>query len=707
MNPQAKIGVFACECGGEISCILDIKKLLNKAAREEDVTLTTRLPYGCTPDGTAAIQHSIASGMVNRVVILGCSPRLMEKRFQKVCGEAGLNPFLLEMVNLRDQCAWIHRSEPGFANIKAWDLVRGGIARARYLDPVNPVRTTIHPQVAVIGGGISGMTSALYFSDQGIKVKLIERENDLGGNALKPGCAIPGNNGCEAVAKELSERVRKSDHIEVLTRAEPVAVQGSYGNYKIKLKTARRTRKIKCGAVVLAVGAEEFTPAGYHGYGENPKVITQSEMRQKLSDDAELWGVKNVVMIQCVGARNSHRPYCGRTCCLTAVQNATYLKTRHPDISVTVLHRDMPVEPGPDRITLNNAHDLGVRFLRLNQDTPPEVTVPEVVVQPDNGRRVRIPYDLVVLSTPMIPRESSKDLARAFQVCTDRFGFFPDTLPNLKPHQYSQPCIRSVGCAHWPCTHEEAAHQAYSRSAGLASIIGQREVISGSATAIVRAEICRGCGTCLEWCPFDIPVLKAGFGENRVCFIDPFLCRGCGSCIVHCPTGAATIANLDDERFYHILDAVLSDRKDTVLKVIGFLCEWSGYAAADLAGKQKKPLPPEVIPIRVPCAGRVSTALVLQAFAAGADGVIISACEKGDCHYVGGNSNCAAIVDDTVNLLGLLGIEDTRFRLIHVGPENVDGFSKALDDFVFDVKKLEGKVPGPVHARVDNQVNRM
>jgi len=231
-------------------------------------------------------------------------------------------------------------------------------------------------------------------------------------------------------------------------------------------------------------------------------------------------------------------------------------------------------------------------------------------------------------------------------------------------------------------------------------MLQKAEVSSTHANAIVDASICRGCGTCIEWCPFHIPILKNSPGDNSISFIDPFLCKGCGTCVVHCPSGAAMIGNLEDNTYYSVIEAALSDRDLSKSKIITFLCDWSGYAAYDLAGARRRNLPGEVIPIRIPCAGRISTGMILYAFALGADGVLVCACEEGDCHYQNGNTNCATVSLDTQNLLSLLGVEKSRYRMIYINPVDVKDFCEILEDFVEIINQSEPSVPTPIYAEI-------
>ena len=698
MRNQLKIGVFACECGGEISSTINLNQLLKKTSSLGHVSLTEIIPYGCSPDGEEIIHQKILSNTLDRVVLLGCSPRIMEQKFQKICNDAGINPFLLEMVNLRDQCAWVHQSIPESANEKAWDLVRMGIARSLHLSPKEVLKTSIHPEAAVFGSGVAGMTSALSLADRGITVNIVEKEKNLGGTAYSINGFLPSIETRKKILEKLIERVKASPNINILTQAEPVEVNGSYGLYEITIKVGKRTKKIKCGAIILATGSEELKPEGYYSYGKNKKVITQSELGKIVLENPSLSGLKNLVMIQCAGARNEERPFCGRICCLDAIDNAIFLKQKNPDLCLTVLHRDIPVEPGPDEKKINQARELDIKFIRFAEDQPPGLTSRTVNGRTDRGKPFKLPYDLVLLSTPQVPDESLHTLAHLFHIPVDQTGFFSMTPPDLKPHQFMEPCIYAVGNANQPSTIHEASNEAFRKSSRLASLIEKQEIISSHISAWVDANICRGCGTCTEKCPFDIPLLREGRENNLISFIDPFLCNGCGICTVHCPNGAVSIPNLEDETLTHMVEAALSTRETSGSRIIVFLCEWSGYAVADLAGSKRKPLPREIVPIRIPCAGRISTGLILKAFSSGADGIQVYACRNNQCHYLNGNGNCEAVLADTLNLMNLLGIERERFQMVKVDPTDIYTFTNSLKNFVSVIDRLEIPIVNSIHA---------
>ncbi|MBI2193625.1 MAG: hydrogenase iron-sulfur subunit [Planctomycetes bacterium] len=687
-----KIGVLVCRCGDEIAGALDVDRIVQEVARLPGVALAQTVPYGCGPEGEERLQEIIRGGRINRLVLAGCSPRLMEKRFHHVCGESGLNPSCTEMVNLREHCARVRPRDGSPAERKALALVRMGLERVRARQPASRLRAELVAAAAVVGGGIAGMTAAVSLAEQGIPVKLIEREASLGGLAVRLGTGgTPGTSTSDPCIR-IAERVRRCPNIEVITQAEVRSVTGSYGNYTIELAVDGGRRSIQVGAAILAAGSQVLRPEGLYGYGRNPRVITQLDLEERLTRPGVLEGVSRIVMIQCAGSRIPERPACGRICCAWSVHNAIRIRRASPGAAVTIVHGDLVQEAGLDARVLEEARRLGVQFVKWAGNGRPEVTESAVIAVTEADGRVELAYDWVVLSTPRVPWESTRGLARAFRVPVDNLGFLPDSLPRLKPDQYAEPCVRVAGNAHGPCSAAEAMEQAYGRAAQIASLLRRREVLACPRPARVELEACRGCATCRDVCPFDVPVLSTGNGSIAHSSIDPFLCKGCGGCAVHCPTGAITMEGSPDVLFYREIEAALAGRDGGPAPAIAFVCEWSGYALWDLAGTRGVPLPAEIIPVRIPCAARVSPGFILSAFGHGASGVLVCACQRNDCHYLSGNLLAEQVFQDTARLLRLLGIEGERLRMEWLSPMDLEGFQDRLEEFASRLKACQGSV---------------
>ncbi|MEJ2735266.1 MAG: FAD-dependent oxidoreductase, partial [Anaerolineae bacterium] len=384
-----RIGVFICHCGHNIAGYLDVAALVEAAQALPNVAVVRDSLFTCSDAGLAEIRSVIAEHNLNRVVVASCTPRTHEPLFQTTCEEAGLNRYLFEFVNIRDQCSWVHMQEGDRATQKAKDLIRMGVAKASLLEPLEEKELAVQPAAAVIGGGIAGMTAALSLAQRGFAVTLVEREPALGGVLRHLDKLYP----TRADAQELVDRyvadVNDNPHIEVLTSTQVRNVQGYIGSYELLVhsKEYGMDLPIQAGVIVVATGAEEFKPVGMYGYDDDPRVITQQELEQLLvaKPDQSLFPdtpttTSTVVMIQCVGARDETHAYCGRTCCLTAMKNAMLLKERDPQTEVYVLYRDIEVHGTHFEDYYAQARDLGVIFTRYTPDSPPEVAEGRVIV---------------------------------------------------------------------------------------------------------------------------------------------------------------------------------------------------------------------------------------------------------------------------------------------------------------------------------------
>ncbi|MBI4230284.1 MAG: hydrogenase iron-sulfur subunit [Planctomycetes bacterium] len=307
------------------------------------------------------------------------------------------------------------------------------------------------------------------------------------------------------------------------------------------------------------------------------------------------------------------------------------------------------------------------------------------LLSPGDGNRIAtLRVGGVVLAT----EGDAREMAKVFRLPLDAEGFIPDLQPDLKPEQYAPPAVVVVGHAHGSCTAGEAVAQATLRAASLAALLARQQVEAPASHARVDAARCRGCAACRAACPFDIPVMEPREGGVSVSRIDPFLCKGCGGCVAHCPTGAATIPGLEDRTYAEEIGSALAGGAWGPAKVVAFLCSWSGFAAAELAGVRRMALPPGVVPVRIPCAARLSAGLVLEAFSRGADGVVACVCADGECHYLRGNADWAAASASTARLLGLLGIDAARFGTLPVQATDSLGFRDRLLRFVSRVEGL-------------------
>jgi heterodisulfide reductase subunit A len=569
-----RIGVFVCHCGHNIAGYLDVPALVEAARQLPHVVLATDSLFTCSDAGLAEIRSAISQHNLNRVVVASCTPRTHEPLFQATCEEAGLNRYLFEFVNIRDQCSWVHMNDGIGATQKAKDLIRMGVAKAALLGPLVESELAVQPAAAIIGGGMAGMTAALSLARRGFAVTLIEREAELGGILRHLDKLYPTHTDARALVASHVAEVRDHPHIELLTSTNVRSVEGYIGNYELGVHSRQygMDLQIQAGVIVVATGAEEFKPTGMYGYGSDPRVITQQELEQRLAAENLETALQSVVMIQCVGARDEIHPYCGRTCCLAAMKNALLLKQRDPGTEVYVLYRDIEVHGTHFEDYYGQARDLGVIFTRYAPENPPEIVDGRVVIFDELlGARLGIPYDLLVLSTPMVPRPGSRELAQMLKVPVDEYGFFLEAHVKLRPLDFATDGVYLCGSAHWPAHLDEAISQAYGAAARAATILAKDKISASGVVAQVEEYLCRACKRCAEVCEFgaiefvemDQPVgLYGQPGQppvRTVARVNAVLCKGCGACAVVCPTDAMQASHFTSRQVTAMIQAALQD----------------------------------------------------------------------------------------------------------------------------------------------------
>ncbi len=560
-SPQAqgkeiRIGVFVCHCGSNIAGHLDVGAVAEYARTLPDVVFVQENMYTCSDAGLTEIKTAIANEGLDRVVVAACTPRTHEPLFRETCREAGLNPYLFEFVNIRDQCSWVHMREPELATEKAKDLVRMGVSKARLLEPLEEQEVPVEPSALIIGGGMIGMIAALNLANRGFEVKLVEQEPELGGLLLQLDKLYPTQeDALPQVATRVAE-VQNHSRIEVFTSAALHEVKGFVGNYEVIVRDREgRQSSFKIGAIIVATGAQVFEPEGMYGY-DGKRVITQFELEERLKEEEV--NADRVVMIQCVGARIPERPYCSRICCTTAIKNGLEIKARRPDAEVYILYRDTETQGTRYEAYYTRAREAGIQFIRYSLRHPPEVSAERVLVYDELlGARLSIPYDLVVLSTPLVARDGAHQLAQMLKVPVDEHGFFLEAHVKLRPLDFATDGVYVAGAARWPAHLEETITQAYGAAARAATILSKDEVVSSGVVAQVNEALCRGCGRCVEICEFGAPSLVEMAPGVEIARVNPVMCKGCGACASVCPTGAMQACHFTDEQVTAMVRAAL------------------------------------------------------------------------------------------------------------------------------------------------------
>ncbi len=457
-----RIGVFVCRCGTNIGRVVDVTKVVEYARSLPHVEFAAESLFTCSTDSTRQIADAIKEHHLNRVVVAACTPATHEPLFMETMREAGLNKFLFEMANIRNQCSWVHE-DPALATEKSKDLVRMAIARALTLEPIRQLQAPVTQKALVIGGGLSGMTASLSLARQGFHSYLVEKSDRLGGQLNRLRYTLDGGEIREQLTR-LVDEVNAEDRIKVFTNAEVTAFGGHVGHFHATVKANGEVEDIDIGAVIVATGAREYKPSEYL-YGDNPRVLTQLELEEKVSREPdEIKKANTIVMIQCVGSRDEEHVYCSRVCCGQAVKNALKLKELNPQARIYVLHRDIRTYAAQE-LKYKEARELGVQFLRYDPEHKPEVsqvngalsvTAQDVSI----GALLDIRPDLLVLSTGIEPDETNTTLGPLLKVSLDRDGFYLEAHLKLRPLDFASDGMFLCGLAHSPKHIEESIAQA-------------------------------------------------------------------------------------------------------------------------------------------------------------------------------------------------------------------------------------------------------
>jgi heterodisulfide reductase subunit A-like polyferredoxin len=490
--------------------------------------------YTCSTDTQEGIIRAIDEHGLNRVVVASCTPRTHEPLFQETLCEGGLNKYLFEMANIRDQCSWVHASFPEEATDKAEDLVRMAVARAATLEPLRETSFQVNQKGLVIGGGLSGMTAALSLARQGFEIFLVERERELGGN-LRGAYYTLTEEDIQGRLASIIEEVERHERIRVLRGAEILEFTGHVGKYRTKVKADGKEHDLEHGAVIVATGGAEYGPEEY-SYGQSERVLTQRELEEAIGKGAfSASEVQNVVMIQCVGSREEGHMYCCRVGCSEAIKNALRLKELNPEANIFVLFRDMRTYAF-NELYYQKARQAGIVFIRYELDRKPQVRAE------NNGFRVRVfdeavkaeievPADYVILTASIRPHPSNEDLSTVLKVPLNPDGFYLEAHMKLRPLDFANEGMYLCGLAHSPKLMKECISQAQGAAARASTVLSKQFLSVGGAVAVVDQDRCVACLTCVRECPFGAPAIT----EEQVVFIEPASCQGCGMCASACP----------------------------------------------------------------------------------------------------------------------------------------------------------------------------
>ncbi|HOX38307.1 MAG TPA: FAD-dependent oxidoreductase [Candidatus Brocadiia bacterium] len=554
-----RIGVFVCHCGSNIASVVDVKEVVEQTRKLPHVVFADHKTYTCADDSQDLMKEIIRNMRLNRIVVASCTPRTHEPIFRDTLRDAGLNPYLLEMANIRDQCSWVHAGDAEKATRKACDLVRMMVARAATLQPLREETVPVRNAALVVGGGLAGMTAALALADQGFPVHLVEKSGELGGTARSIYRTLDGQD-VQAFLAETIQRVTGNPRITVHRETKVVKVAGHVGEFSSTLNTKGVSSEIEHGVVVVATGATEKKPAAY-GYGSSDKVMTQLELSERLGGKTlSLPPNATVVMIQCVEQRDEARPYCSRVCCATAVKNALQLRESHPVARIMVLYRDMRTY-GFREAAYKEAREKGVLFVRFDPESPPKVGVAASGVtvaarEPALKRELEVKADLLVLAAPIAPRAEREEISELLRVPLNADGFFLEAHMKLRPVDFASEGLFLCGAAHAPKFISETISQAIAVAGRAASILSRKEMPVSGQTAFVDSSKCISCMTCVHVCPYMAPMV----GRDSKAEIQGAVCMGCGSCASECPARAISLRHYMETQVLAAMDGLLGTR---------------------------------------------------------------------------------------------------------------------------------------------------
>jgi heterodisulfide reductase subunit A len=544
-----RIGVFVCRCGTNIAGVVDVPAVAEYARTLPGVAYVEENLFSCSQDTQEKIGQVIKEQRLNRVVVAACSPLTHEAVFQETMANAGINKYLFEMGNIRNQCSWVHGGESEAATEKAKDLVRMAVAKVGQLAPLSEPEITVNQAALVIGGGISGMTAAKNLAEQGYHTFLVERGDVLGGQARSIYETWRGEDVQQNLAG-LIEDVQSHKDIEVYLNSELKQVDGFVGNFTSTIETDGKEKILEHGIAIIATGASELKPDQYL-YGEDPRVLTSLELDGKfIDDDPSLGKLRTAVFIQCVGSRIEERPYCSKVCCTHSIMNALTLKERNPEMDVFVLYRDIR-SYGLREDLYREARTRGVTFIRYDFDREMKVARDgeDLRVRFTSyvlGREVEIRPDLLVLATAIVP-PSGNSVVQLFKVPVNDDGYFVEAHVKLRPSDFATDGVFVCGLAHSPKPIDESIAQGLGAASRAVTVLSQKRMFGNAIVAQINPESCVGCQGCLAVCPYEaIRYLE----DQKICEVNPAICKGCGACAATCPSASAQLGGFTSRQIY-------------------------------------------------------------------------------------------------------------------------------------------------------------
>jgi len=582
---EIRIVVFICSCGKNIGGIINVAEVADFAKKIPHVVHAETTESACSEEFCNIILQRYNEFKFNRVVLASCACCFLDLVCFSGCGcrvkcneevffqKLQLNKYLFEFINIRELCSWVHKKEPEKATEKVKELIKMAIARISLLEPQEDVEVKVEPSTTVIGAGISGISAALNIAKRGFKVYLIEKERAIGGMLNYQYKLYPTNKPSGEILSSLVEQINKQPNIELLTSAQLKSVKGSFGDFEVTIvqEDNQMEKSFKTGTIILATGADEFKPVGMYGYGEHKNVMTLLELENQLKNGT-LEKPKNVIMISCVGALGEKVSYCSRICCSMGIKNAVYLKELYPEVSIKILNKGIRVYGVRFEQLYKRALDLGISFEEYSPTKKPEIEYIE------NNFRVKFidksdiekayDADLIILSTPLISPSDSSKLSEILDVPLGSDGFFSEEHINRRPLDFAIAGIYLCGTSRGPASIRESIAQALGAASRATIPLMKGVLTKDRIVALINERTCRGCGKCVEVCPYNAVKLEEvnlGKFTTKVAKVNEVLCRGCGTCTLVCCNGSISIGFFRNEHIYSMIDTLFEREGEVIV----------------------------------------------------------------------------------------------------------------------------------------------
>ena len=653
-----RVGVFVCHCGSNIAGVVDVNRVVEAARALPDVVYAAHQMFSCAGNTQKEIEEAIQRERINRVVVAACSPKTHESIFRGVLLRSGLNPYLLEMSNIRNMDSWVHKHNAIAATEKAIDMVWMAVEKARRLIPLQASHLPLSKSALVIGGGIAGMTAAAAISRQGFETHLIEKNQELGGllnqlDEIAPADILAG----ELVAAQSRQVFQSGVQVHLGSTVETIG--GVVGSFHAHLSTGE---DLEAGAIVVATGSIPYNRPGFD-YGNHPQVITNLELEEILKNGIP--EAERITFVACEGSRQG-RMGCSRYCCTSMLGQA--LRLRQMGKKVRVCYKEIRAYSRQAEELYEAAMRAGVQFFRYHPDLPPEEAIEfdaGTVTLFDHllGERVRFATDLLVLVVGLMPSEDN--LAEQLKLSRSEDGFYMELHPKLGPVQTAVQGVYLAGTAQGAKDVRESMAQALAAAGKAGALLARGVIEKEPLTARLIPELCIGCMRCVKVCPFNAIEQIGQAGKGGTVKIIEAACMGCGTCAGECNFAAIEMPGFTKEQILAQVDAALAANPEE--KCIVFTCNWCSYAGADLAGIEKRQYPPSARIIRTMCSARFEEGFLEHAFERGAGAVLVTGCrltETGsDCHYNNANKLTWKRFQHWQRKFERKGIESERLQL--------------------------------------------